>query len=81
MPKHTQTIAGRPLTLVARARYRASRPIAPPEPVSVTVQPMDRRSDAATVTLEGFTLEQADQFIAAFNNGQTSFDGRLWHGE
>ena len=29
-------------------------------------------------TIDGLTYDQANELLAAFNNGTTSFDGRVW---
>ena len=76
--KTTQTIAGHKITLQRGQRYRASRPMARRgrKTYPVTISPMG--AEGGEVTIDGLTYDQANALLAAFNNGTTSFDGRVW---
>jgi len=76
----TQTIAGHKITLEAGTRYIASRPISelgrtifPVSIKRVSPEPVD-----ADVVVDGLSYRQANDLINAFNNGPTSFQGRVW---
>jgi hypothetical protein len=78
----TRTIAGHRITLTVGKRYVASRPIASSRrtvfPVHLNEsepgQPWKRRK-----TVGGrMSYDSANKFIKAFNNGPTSFQGRIW---
>jgi len=74
----TKTISGHSLTLKTGIRYIASRPIARKrELLTVTIKPLDG-IDIERVRISDLTYRQANQLINAFNNGKTSFDGRIW---
>jgi hypothetical protein len=74
----TRTVAGSKLSLIAGVRYRASRPFSTRfrTAFDVTIQPMD--ADVPSVVLPALSYDQADKLVCAFNNGATSFDGRIW---
>ncbi len=77
----TKKIAGHKLTLRAGVRYWAHRPFAQRgrSVYPVTVQPMiGSPLDTPCVTVEALTYEQANALVNAFNNGEMSFDGRVW---
>lgn len=73
----TQTIAGHKVTLEAGNWYIATRPMADwgrkSYPVTIT---QDLKTPV--VTIPSLTYDEANQFLAEFNNGQMSFDGRVW---
>jgi hypothetical protein len=85
----TQTIAGHSITLEAGQRYLASRPMNDGQrteyPVSIRrlVDDGDRvpgtleRVDPDLV-IDGLNYEEANKLLGAFNNGVTSFSGRVW---
>lgn len=76
--KKTRTICDRELTLIEGRRYYACRPMAR---TGMKLFPVFIR-DAVTGTdaeiLEGFTYNEANVFLANFNNNRSSFDGRIW---
>lgn len=75
----TKTIAGVPLTLDRGIRYRASRPFSS-RGRSVYPVTIERLDDPVrdVMTIDRLTYEAADALVNAFNNGPTSFDGRVW---
>jgi len=79
--KTTKTIAGHKITLTRGERYVAGRPMAS---CGRTTYPITIRkitngwSDTAVLTLPSMTYDEANEFLAAFNNGTTSFEGRVW---
>lgn len=74
----TAHIAGHKLTLRTGVRYWASRPMAQRgmKVFPVTIEPQG--VEAPTVTIDGLDYERANALLAAFNNGPSSFDGRIW---
>jgi hypothetical protein len=79
----TRTIAGHRLTLTAGIRYRAERPFAargrtsyPVTIRNISAPPMG--VVAEWLMTEPLTYDDANRLVNAFNNGVTSFDGRLW---
>lgn len=77
----TKSIAGRDVTLYSGVRYHASRPFVSR---GRTVYPVTIQAGIGsppyvpTVVIRGLTYDEANQFLNAFNNGETSFDGRVW---
>lgn len=74
----TQTIAGHEITLEAGVRFYASRPIAEfgrrVYPVSIrTLTGVD-----PVLVVPDLSIAQANALINEFNNGPTSFTGRVW---
>jgi hypothetical protein len=78
----TKTIAGHEITLEAGERYIATRPMAHRGrqvfPVSIKVNNSNVVHNRPLVTIPGLSYDQANEFQRAFNNGPTSFDGRVW---
>lgn len=80
----TRTIAGRTVTLFEGVRYVASREMRctfnrRQRVWPVTIQAMiGEPLEAESVIVGDLTCDEADRFLAAFNGGTTSFDGRLW---
>jgi hypothetical protein len=76
----TRNIAGHEIKLEAGQRYLASRPMNDGQrteyPVSIR-RLVDERVDPDLV-IDGLNYEEANKLLAAFNNGVTSFSGRLW---
>lgn len=74
----TRTLAGVELTLTEGVRYMASRPFARRgrRVYPVTIRCMDRVEPQVVVS--GLDYERANALVNAFNNGPTSFDGRIW---
>lgn len=82
--KTSRTIAGTRLTLQPGCRYIASRPFAErgrkSYPVSIRLMDadgFDMCSEPVFVT-NGLSYDVANELLAAFNNGETSFEGRIW---
>jgi hypothetical protein len=84
-----RTIAGHTFKLEAGTRYIASRPFADRGrkvyPVSIRRLVGDGDQVPGTlertdpdVVVDGLTYDQANELLAAFNNGVSSFSGRLW---
>ena len=77
----TRTIAGHKITLTKGVRYIATRPMAERGrkvfPVVISKWPMSL-GPTAIVTIPGLSYEAANKLVNAFNNGDTSSDGRVW---
>lgn len=73
----TQTIAKQSITLEKGQRYRASRPFAERGRTSFPIWIKDD-DGCITLELEPMSYDEANEFLAAFNNGVTSFEGRVW---
>ena len=81
MIKKIRRIAGHRIALLQGTRYIASRPMDPPpgRSVTVTIRPMPGApSEAEEIQITKLTREEADRLLNEFNNGSTSFDGRVW---
>lgn len=79
----TREIAGLTLTLTPGRRYIATRPMGsvPGQRYDVTVSDItdDRASSFRGVTAaSGLDYDRANEVLAAFNDGPTSFEGRVW---
>jgi len=71
----TKTIAGHALT--AGRTYRAERPMADGREVfAVTIR--DLESGDAEAEVGGLAYDAANDLLAQFNNGPSSWDGRVW---
>ena len=85
--KTTHTIAGHRITLQPGCRYLASRPFHSRErkvyPVGIHV--LSEKTSAPwsiaepVFTVDGLTYDAANELINTFNNGETSFEGRIWN--
>ncbi|MFQ5732135.1 MAG: hypothetical protein ACE5KM_09275 [Planctomycetaceae bacterium] len=77
----TKTIGNRELTLVPGRRYLATRPMFNGTqqlfPISIN-DITDGREAGVVEVLECFSYDAANEFLAVFNNGAMSFDGRVW---
>lgn len=74
-------VAGVRLELVAGVRYRASRPFVERfrRFYPVTFTPIGGIMIACEpVVVDGLELEAATALVCNFNNGPTSFEGRVW---
>lgn len=80
--KKTLRILGYELTLETGRRYRAVRPALlgrmEGEQVLVRIVEGERRFGPVVVDVAMMPLEEADAFLAEFNNGENSFEGRAW---
>ena len=79
----TQTIAGHEITLDLGRRYLALRPIAARGMTSfdVTIRDITESVDfdaRPCLVIPGLSYEAANQLLNEFNNGPTSFEGRIW---
>ena len=83
-----KTIPGHEITLETGLRYRASRPF---NEIGRTEYPVSIRriSDAGgqpksilhteqVVMIDDLSYEKANKLVNAFNNGPSSFEGRVW---
>ena len=77
MTDKTLTIDGIAITLKAGERYLASRPMAKRPPRKYPVHITDG-AGRVVLTLSPMTYDDANHFLAEFNNGPTTFDGRVW---
>lgn len=67
----TRTIAGHQVTLEVGKRYLATRPLGLG---FISIWDTDNK----LVDFLSMDYSQADKFLKRFNNGQLSFDGRVW---
>lgn len=76
----TATIAGHTLTLESGKRYMAARPAATGKRNETFPIRIYELSNLTTPVLTVTTLpyDEANEFLAAFNDGETSFEGRIW---
>ena len=73
----TRQIAGHAITLTNDTWYIASRPIATRRDETYPITISNDANDAV-LTIPDLTYDDANDFLAAFNNGDSSFDGRIW---
>ena len=73
----TRRVAGHSITLTTGRWYIASRPMAERGRTTYPVTISDDTNDAV-LTIANLTYDAANKLINAFNNGATSFDGRIW---
>jgi hypothetical protein len=83
MQELTITVVGHPFTLVPGRRYVAGRPMMADcdqafFPVTITDITGDGFGGSIVATVDGLTCDQANELLAAFNNGLISFEGRVW---
>ena len=83
--KKTETVLGYNLTRVAGKRYVASRPIigegikrGKTELFPVTIVDYDNQNGDPVAHVDDMPYDKANDFLNAFNNGKTSWDGRVW---
>jgi uncharacterized protein with PIN domain len=81
--KTTREIAGHSFTLTKGRRYVATRQWITREWLNrngqkVTVTVTDQETQEVAATVPDLTYDQANELLAAFNNGRTSWEGRLW---
>ena len=79
MEATTRTIAGHEVTLESGKRYIATRPMAQRGrkvyPISIYLADASNNIVVDTLPMD---YDEANQFLAEFNNGKMSFDGRVW---
>lgn len=75
----TKAVARQEVTLEPGQRYLATRPMADRfrTEFPIRIQKLTGTS-RGLMTIEGLSYEAANEFLAAFNNGGTSFEGRVW---
>jgi len=73
----TKKIAGHAFTLTPGRTYRAERPMADGREV-FTVTIRDLESGDAEVEVGGLEYDEANDLLAQFNAGPSSWDGRVW---
>jgi len=80
--KLTREIAGHEITLVEGTHYIAGRPMGPPKgkPITVTIHPYGESlcGSDGVAQVKGLSYDEANDLLEAFNNGEHSFDGRIW---
>jgi len=82
--KVTRVIAGQAIALAAGKQYLAARPMATRGASRFTVSIYEHKAFHSHATpptimsLPPMPYDKANEFLAAFNHGKTSFDGRLW---
>jgi hypothetical protein len=79
--KTTKTIEGYKLKLEAGQRYIATRPFASRRGQSkfpVTISTAGLVNNMVAEYVDDMSYDRANEFLAAFNNGKTTFDGRVW---
>jgi hypothetical protein len=79
----TRTIAGHEFTLIAGRRYLASRPMASRKGERFDVKVTDTTDGfffgaEPEAIVPGLGYDAANRLIEAFNDGETSFEGRIW---
>ncbi len=80
----TQTIAGQAITLAVGKRYLATRPMGGKPRQRYVISIVEHHSfhprfnAPPVVQLKPLDYDAANNFLAAFNNGKTSFEGRVW---
>lgn len=74
----TKTIAGHKIELQRGVRYWAGRPMASKgrKLFPINIRRMDE--NIPVLTIEDLNYDQANEFLAEFNNGPTSLEGRVW---
>ena len=70
----TRMIAGHSVTLVSGNHYIATREMGTISPVIIRGYNTGTPADVLYPT----TYDEANEILAAFNNGAVSFDGRVW---
>lgn len=80
----TQTIAGHSITLEAGKRYIATRPFAKRGDINrqrftiTDFANVHSYYGPVLVTIPNLTYDQANEFLAQFNNEECSLSGRVW---
>jgi hypothetical protein len=75
--KTTRTIAGHAFTLTPGRRCRAERPMADGRE-AFTVSIKDLGSGDTEAEVGGLAYDAANDLLAKFNDGASSWDGRVW---
>lgn len=83
--KATRTIAGHAIQLTVGRRYLASRPMAKGTrgerfvvSITDTTDGFTTRESSASIRFPGLGYDDANALINAFNDGVTSYEGRIW---
>ncbi|PSB28861.1 hypothetical protein [Stenomitos frigidus] len=83
-PTKTQAIAGQNITLAIGKRYLATRPMGGKPGQRYVLSIVEHHTchhsvnAPPVVQLEPMGYDEANNFLTAFNNGKTSFEGRVW---
>lgn len=73
----TRTIAGHKITLEVGLNYLASRPMMTRKGQRFNVSITEDRGPVAHV-IRNLSYDEANDFLTAFNNQESSFMGRTW---
>lgn len=73
-----RTIAGHEFSLETGTRYVASRPIAEQGRIVYPVSILAAGHADPDIVIDDLTYDEANDLLDAFNNGMTSFQGRVW---
>lgn len=83
--KITKTVLGFKLTLFSGKRYLATRPMLDgdnlegvPSKLPVTILDLDNPNGDPVAYVADMPYEKGNDFLNAFNNGKTSWGGRVW---
>lgn len=78
--KTTRTIAGQTITLEPGVRYIAGRPLATRwrKAYPVSIRRIESPLGTPEQVVPDLPYDAANELLAAFNNGETSFEGRVW---
>ena len=76
MTTKTRTIAGHEVTLEVGKWYIATRPMAQRGRKRYDISIRDRGDNVVEMLPADYDM--ANAFLAEFNNGEMSFDGRIW---
>jgi hypothetical protein len=82
----TKLVLGYKLTLVSGNRYLATRPMLGGDiddndvsvKLPVTITDLDNPNGDPVAYVDDMSYEKANEFLNTFNNGKTSFEGRVW---
>lgn len=74
----TKLIANHSITLIPGKWYIATRPMASRRDEVVFPVTISDSDNQPVVVIGGLGYDQANELINSFNNGPTSFDGRVW---
>lgn len=78
----TRSVLGYRLTLEAGKRYLATRPMlggrTSKNRLPVRIVAAEKPFGGIVAKVDTMPYDKANRFLNAFNNGKTSFDGRVW---
>jgi len=82
--KVTRVIAGQAIALEVGKQYLAARPMVTKGASRFTISIYEHNAfhshanPPAIIALPPMTYDEANKLLAAFNNGKTTFEGRIW---